>query len=81
METIEEYKLRHNIKELPIMFYFQGMFFWILPVAIIVGLIIRIFNYPHWAGMIVIIPWCIWWGLKSFNKYRSDKGVYHGKKL
>jgi len=66
---IEEYKLRNNLKKLPIMFYFQGIFFWIFPISIIVGLIIKYYNLPFWIGLVVIIPWCILWGLKGYRKY------------
>lgn len=77
---IEEYKLRHNIKELPIMFYFQGAFFWVFPVAVVIGLLCRIFNINFWIGFIILIPYCLFWGYKAFKKYNKNKGKYKVKK-
>jgi len=70
---IETYKIRHGYKELPIWFYFQGMFFWIIPVALAIAVIWRVFQLPFWLGLIIIIPYCGFWGLKAFRKYKNDK--------
>lgn len=70
---IEEYKFRHGIKKLPMWFYFQGMAFYIFPVAIVVGIVCRVFSIPFWIGASVITPWAVFWGLKAFKKYVEDR--------
>lgn len=70
---VEKYMLRHNLKELPIWFYFKGMFFWIylfiLPVVVIHWFV----RYPIWMAYAVVIPWSAFWGWKASKKYRSDR--------
>ena len=73
--NVEEYKLRHGLKELPITFYFGGMFFWIFPFAAIVGLICRFLNIHFIFGIVIIIPWCVFWSRKAFVKWKKDKKV------
>ena len=70
---IEEYKLLHGYKELPIWFYFRGMFAWIFPVGAVIGLICRFGGIPFWVGAIAIAPWTVLWGIKGFKAYKRDK--------
>ena len=72
--NIEEYKAKHNLKEVPIWFYFQGMMFWIFPLSAIVGYLCYIFKINFWIGFTIIIPWCIFWGLKGYKKWCVDNG-------
>lgn len=57
----------------PITFYLQGICFWVL-MGVIILWVIRIYvEYPKWIGFVILIPYCVFWGLKGFKKYRKDK--------
>lgn len=70
---IEEIMFRNNWKEIPIWFYFQGMLFWVTPFAIVDGLICMLFKIPFIIGFIILIPYSIFWALKGYKKYVSDR--------
>jgi len=76
---IEEYKIRHGFKELPIWFYFQGVCFWVFPFAMLMGALTFLEVIPDWLGFVLLIPWCLFWGYKGFKKYKVDKLLMQSK--
>jgi hypothetical protein len=71
--NIEELKLIFGWKKIPMMFYIQGMFALIFPVALVAGLICRFLNINILIGCAIVLPWCVFVGWKANNKYQKDK--------
>jgi len=56
----------------PIVFYFRGMFIWIFPVAMLIGILIKIRVISILFGFALIVPWCVFWGYKAYKAYLRD---------
>jgi len=73
---IRQYMLRNGYKKVPMHIYFMGMFVWIYPIAVVIGLTIRFLDLSVWIGLPIVICWSLFWGWKAFKKYDKDKKHY-----
>ena len=70
---IELLKIRMGWKRLPLLFYFQMMFALLFPIALVVGVCYHIFHFDKIFGYVVIIPFAVFIGYKTYKKYEKDK--------